>query len=158
MSLKILKLILILASWCLLFLTGAIPAAAQYWPDGCLYRRTITIDHTRIPNTDQANFPVLISGTYSYLATTANGGDVTSANGYDILFTSDANGMNLLPFEQESYNPSTGAMNYWVKVPTVSQYDRHRHLYVLREFLNFDRPIEQDRCLGRQLQRSVAPL
>jgi len=55
------------------------PAAAQSWANGCLYRRAITIDHTKVPNTDQANFPVLISGTYSYLATTANGGGVTNA-------------------------------------------------------------------------------
>src|SRR5947209_8066968 len=34
---------------------------------GYTYRRSITIDHTRVPNTDQSNFPVLISGTYSYL-------------------------------------------------------------------------------------------
>jgi YD repeat-containing protein len=63
---------------------------------------------------------VLISGTYSYLATTGNGGNVTSSNGYDIMFTSDPAGTNILPFEQESYNASTGAVIYWVKVPTVS--------------------------------------
>ena len=120
MSIKTWKPLLILASSCLFWLMGAIPASAQYWPDGCLYRRAITIDHTKVPNTDQANFPVLISGTYSYLATTANGGNVTNANGYDILFTSDADGVNPIPFEQESYSPSTGAINYWVKVPTLS--------------------------------------
>ena len=55
--------------------------------------RAITISHTQVPNTDQTNFPVLISlpaNTYSDLKTMANGGSVTSANGYDILFTSDA--------------------------------------------------------------------
>lgn len=120
MSLRTWKPIFILAGFGLLLLTGAIPAAAQYWPDGCLYRRAITIDHTKVPNTDQANFPVLISATYSYLATTANGGNVTNTNGYDILFTSDADGLNPIPFERETYNPSTGAINYWVQVPTVS--------------------------------------
>jgi hypothetical protein len=104
----------------LFLLTGQVPAEAQVWANNCLYRRSITIDHTKVPNTDQANFPVLISGTYSYLATTANGGNVTNANGYDILFASDANGVNPLSFEQESYNPTTGAIVYWVKVPTVS--------------------------------------
>jgi len=84
------------------------------------YWRRITIDHTKVPNTDLNNFPVLISGTYSYLATTGNGGNVTSSNGYDIIFTSDAAGTSTLPFEQESYNATTGAVIYWVKVPTVS--------------------------------------
>lgn len=41
---------------------------------GYLYQRTVTIDRTKVPNTDQSNFPVLFSGTYSYLATVANGG------------------------------------------------------------------------------------
>jgi hypothetical protein len=87
---------------------------------GYANRRSITIDHTNVPNTDQSNFPVLISGTYSYLATTSNGGNVTNSNGYDIVFTSDAAGLNVLPCEQESYNASIGAVNYWVQVPTLS--------------------------------------
>jgi hypothetical protein len=82
--------------------------------------RPITIAHANVPNTDQTNFPVLISGVYSYLATTANGGNVTNANGYDIIFTADAGGTQTLPFERESYNPATGAVNFWVQVPTLS--------------------------------------
>ncbi len=93
---------------------------AQTWDNPYNYRRTITIDHTKVPNTDQTNFPVLLSATYSDLATTANGGSVTSSNGYDIIFTSDATGVTVLPFEQESYNPTTGAVIYWVQIPTVS--------------------------------------
>src|SRR5205807_366338 len=84
------------------------------------YRRTITIDHTKVPNTDQSNFPVLIAGTYSYLATTSNGGNVQNANGYDVIFTSDTGCANKLNHEVETYNAGTGAVNYWVKVPTVS--------------------------------------
>src|ERR1700694_1228636 len=114
------KPILILAFFTLCSLLGPFPAAAQGWSNGYGYRRAITIDHTKVPNTDQANFPVLISGTYSYLATTANGGNVTNANGYDILFTSDANGANKLPFEQESYSAATGAVVYWVQIPAGS--------------------------------------
>ncbi|MFZ3200173.1 MAG: hypothetical protein WA175_03375, partial [Candidatus Acidiferrales bacterium] len=82
-----------------------IPARAQSWSNGYTYRSAITISHAMVPNTDQVNFPVLVSGTYPYLATTANGGNVTNANGYDIFFTSDAAGSNILPFEQESYSP-----------------------------------------------------
>jgi len=40
------------------------------------FRQAITIDHTKAPNTDQVNFPVLISDTYPSLATLANGGNV----------------------------------------------------------------------------------
>jgi hypothetical protein len=89
--------------------------------NGYAFRHAITIDHTKVPNTDQSNFPVLVSGTYSFLSGTAYGGDVTSSAGYDIAFASDSAGSNALPFEQESYSASTGAVNYWVKVPTLSR-------------------------------------
>ena len=55
-------------------LVAQIPARGQVWPNGYSYARTITIAHAEVPNTDQTNFPVLFSGTYSYLATTSNGG------------------------------------------------------------------------------------
>src|ERR1039458_91361 len=67
------------------------------------YVRAITIDHTKIPNTDQTNFPFLFSVTDPLLATTANGGHVTNPNGYDIIFTSDAAGQNPLNYEMEEY-------------------------------------------------------
>lgn len=88
--------------------------------NGYAHFRPITIDHTKIPNSDQANFPVLISGTYSYLATTQNGGGVSNAGGFDIIFTSDSAGTTRLPFERESYNPATGAINAWVNIPLLS--------------------------------------
>ena len=84
------------------------------------YSKTITISPSQVSSGDQTNFPMLFSGTYSYLATTANGGKVTNSSGNDIIFTSDAAGTNILPFEQESYNPITGAVNYWIKIPTLS--------------------------------------
>ena len=114
------KSILIFAFSLLCLLARQTPAEAQGWSNGYAYRRVITIDHTKVPNTDQTNFPFLFSATYSYLAITSNGGGVTNANGYDIIFTSDASGTSTLAFEQEGYNASTGAVNYWVKVPTVS--------------------------------------
>jgi RHS repeat-associated protein len=114
------KLVFIFVGLLLCPLTCVRPAVAQSWSNGYAHRRTITLDHTKVPNTDQTNFPFLFSGTYSYLATTSNGGNVTNSNGYDIIFTSDATGLTTLPFEQESYNASTGAVIYWVQVPTLS--------------------------------------
>jgi len=114
------KPILITIFSLLAVLAGQIPAAAQSWSNGYAHRRTITVNHAKVPNTDQTSFPVLISGTYSYLATTGNGGDVTSSSGYDIIFASDAGGATPLTFERESYNSSTGAVNFWVNIPTLS--------------------------------------
>jgi RHS repeat-associated protein len=88
-------------------------------PNVYAHRRPITIDHTKVPNTDQSNFPVLISGVYPFLATTANGGQVQNANGYDIIFTADFAGTTQLNHEIESYDPATGTINMWVQVPNV---------------------------------------
>ncbi|HKO44532.1 MAG TPA: DUF2341 domain-containing protein [Pyrinomonadaceae bacterium] len=41
-------------------------------------------------------------------------------NGYDVIFTSDSGCTAKLNHEVETYHPTTGAVNYWVKVPTVS--------------------------------------
>src|SRR5258708_29104783 len=40
------------------------------------YHRAVVIDNTKVANTDQTNFPVLISGTYTYLPTPANAGQL----------------------------------------------------------------------------------
>ena len=84
-----------------------------------LFYKTIKVDYLKVPS-DQTDFPVLVSGTYPYLKTVANGGDVQNANGYDIVFSTDTAGVSRLAFEIESYNATTGAINFWVKVPTLS--------------------------------------
>lgn len=84
------------------------------------YRRTITIDRTKVGGSSSSNFPVLVSGTYSYLATVAFSGKVTNSSGYDIIFTSDAAGQTLLSWEIETYTAASGLINFWIKVPTLS--------------------------------------
>lgn len=64
----------------------------------------------------QANFRMLISGTYPQLKSVANGGQVQNANGYDITFSSDNLAANLLPWEIEYWNPVTGQIIAWVCV------------------------------------------
>lgn len=84
---------------------------------GWQYYRTITLDQ---PAGDLTDFPVLVAGTYAYLATTANGGNVTNASGYDIAFFSDAGLTTMLKFEREQYVAATGQVTYWVKIPTLT--------------------------------------
>ncbi len=84
------------------------------------YRRTLTIDHTKIGATDITNFPVLVSVTDTTLATVANGGRITSASGFDIVFFSDPTLLTKLDNEIETYSATTGAIVMWVRVPTVS--------------------------------------
>ena len=87
---------------------------------GYSYERAVTIDHTKVPNTDQSNFPFLFNTTDPAFATVANGGHVTSLNGNDIIFSSDPAGQNILNFEIEEYDPAHGKVIAWVQVPTVS--------------------------------------
>lgn len=83
-------------------------------PAGYLYYKIITLNagQTFGTNTD---FPVLISVTDPDLANNA-----ASANGYDIIFSDDLAGTNILDHQIESYNSATGEYRAWVKKPTLS--------------------------------------
>ena len=99
----------------------AVLSTSSLWAQtGYSHYRTITISHAKVPNTDLSGFPFLFSSTDATLATTANGGHVTSASGYDIIFTSDAAGTQRLNHEIESYNAATGQFIAWVNLPTLS--------------------------------------
>ena len=78
-------------------------AAFTGFPNTYNYYRTIVVNCSKVPNTDQANFPLLVSLTDSALATTANGGHVTSGSGYDIIFTSDSGCQTKLNHEIETW-------------------------------------------------------
>lgn len=104
---------------------GILPKQTQ--AVGFSFYRPITIDHTKVPNTDQTNFPVLISGTYNGsggvadLRTAANGGKVQNASGFDIGFYTNSDcTTGKMNWETESYNAATGAVNYWVKIANLS--------------------------------------
>lgn len=99
----------------LVLLISCSPAFGAY-----SYSKAVTIDHTKVGSSSSTNFPMLFTGTYSYLATVANGGQVQSSSGYDIVFTSDSACSSLLNWEQESWNGTTGAVIYWVQIPTLS--------------------------------------
>lgn len=83
------------------------------------YYRTITIDHTKVPST-QSNFPIVVTGTYTYLKTVGNGGSVQNANGYDVGFYSDSALTTKLKWETVAYGASTGTVEYWIKIASLS--------------------------------------
>ena len=83
------------------------------------YHRSITIDYTKCGSADSTNFTVLISGTYTFLKSYPTG-EVENASGYDVWFTSDAAGTTMLSWETVSWDGTTGTVEYWVKVPTLS--------------------------------------
>ena len=84
------------------------------------YARSIVIDHTKIPNTDQANFPFLFSATDPAFKSTSNGGHITSATGNDIIFTADQAGQSKLDFQLEQYDPASQTIVAWIRIPNLS--------------------------------------
>ncbi|HUO27854.1 MAG TPA: DUF2341 domain-containing protein, partial [Bryobacteraceae bacterium] len=96
-----------------------IPPAGWYslaWTN----RKTLTINSAQVSGSSNlVNFPVLVSLTDPGLKSVANGGNVGSSSGNDILFTA-SDGATKLNHEIESYNPSSGQLIAWVQVPAVS--------------------------------------
>ena len=95
---------------------------AEEVPAKFFYRKTITIDRSRVGascGSSLTDFPVLISiQNDSDLRTTANGGGVTSSNGYDIIFR--GTDFNQLDHEIERYDGASGTLLAWVRIPILS--------------------------------------
>lgn len=84
------------------------------------YRRSITVNASQVSSGPHTDFPMLIAGTYSYLAVTGSGGNVQDAQGDDIQFFSNSDcATGKLPWQRESYNSTTGAIVFWVKVSSI---------------------------------------
>lgn len=88
--------------------------------NGYSYLRSIVINHTKVPDSDQVNFPLLVSITDPTLKSTSNGGHVTNSAGDDIIFTSDPEGLTKLDYELEKYDSTTGQIIAWVRIPSLS--------------------------------------
>ena len=82
------------------------------------FRRSITVDQTKVPST-QTDFTVLVSGTYAYLATVANGGKVQHGSGFDIAFFSDQALTTPLKFARKRFVAATGEVIFHVKIPSL---------------------------------------
>gem|GEM_PF-1825835 len=83
-------------------------------------RKRITIDADQVSGSSSlTGFPMLVSFTDAELATTANGGSVTSNSGFDIVFTS-ADGTTLLDHELMSYTAVDGTLLGFVNITALS--------------------------------------
>jgi len=97
-------------------------AGSAWYNASWLYRKSITIDHTKLSTTATStfsNYPLLFSVTDSDLKSTGNGGKQASSTGVDILFT-DSNGTTKLDHEVETYASTTGQLIAWVRIPTLT--------------------------------------
>jgi hypothetical protein len=82
------------------------------------WRIPIEIEKEELPNQKLYNFPLMVSLSDPDLRSVANGGKVISNEGNDIYFTS-ADGISVLDFEIEKYNPKTGECVAWVRMDSI---------------------------------------
>lgn len=108
----------------LLFLLPSICSASGY-----SYQRQITINGATYNPATQSNFTVLLCANGSSPCDTSVAGlnesglgaHVTNSNGYDIVFSSTAcTSPTLMSWEMENYVASTGEMEVWVLVPSLT--------------------------------------
>jgi hypothetical protein len=91
-----------------LFLAGTLPVFAQgSYSMSWQYHKKIMIDHTEVPNTDQSNFPVLIS-----LSAAAGLSAHAQRSGNDILFTSN-DGTTKMELPKSIRSGSNAAAGRW---------------------------------------------
>jgi hypothetical protein len=80
----------------------------------------LTIDHTKIPNTDQSDFPLLVIGQYGWMATVPNGGFAVNGNSaHDIRWYSDSGCTSAIAFQRIFWD-ATGYSAFRVRVATAS--------------------------------------
>ncbi len=93
---------------------------AQAQLGGYSHRKKYSIESDQVSgSSDLTDFPLLFSLTDPDLRSTGNGGDVENINGYDIAFADD-DGTTQLDHEIEYYDPTTGELIAWVRIPALS--------------------------------------
>lgn len=85
---------------------------------GYAFQKEITIDHTKVSGTGVlTDFPFLYSVTDPDLRLVSSSGHVQNANGYDIIFVTEAG--EAIPHQIEHYVPATGQYVAWLKLPAL---------------------------------------
>ncbi|MEE4214951.1 MAG: DUF2341 domain-containing protein, partial [Bacteroidales bacterium] len=102
-------------------------ALSAQWLTGYAYRKTVTIPAAQVSGGPHTDFPVLVSFADNDLRTIANGGYVENASGWDIVFSED--NINPLDHELESYNPVSGEIVAWVRIPSLPAGGHSFYLY-----------------------------
>ncbi|MDD1665937.1 MAG: DUF2341 domain-containing protein [Methanomicrobiales archaeon] len=91
------------------------PAPPGWYNGDWVYRKKITIDHTKVIGSDHADFPVLVKIDDPELDDT----DYVRTDGYDMFFTA-SDGTTPRSYEVEYFARNGGHLIAWVKVPTLS--------------------------------------
>lgn len=129
----------------LLIAQACFGTCAVSWSNGFTKCVEITLDHTKIPNTNQTDFPNMIcfngaggtncdaslgTLTLANLKVTGSGGVVTSSTCLDCIWTSDNAGTTLLDWETDSYTGASGFAIFWVKKTRSHTVDDKVYLFI----------------------------
>lgn len=87
---------------------------------GSAPRRALDITDTQVVGGPHVDFPLLVSLAEPWLRDVAHGGEVARPDGFDLYFAADATGTQRLAHEVERYDPGTGTLVAWVKIPALS--------------------------------------
>jgi hypothetical protein len=97
------------------------------------FRKTLSIDPDQLPSSGLSDFPLMVSLIDDDLRSASNGGKVVSEKGNDIRFTK-SDGISLLDYEIEKYNPKTGELLAWVRIDSLTQKQAAFFLYFSNKF------------------------
>jgi hypothetical protein len=103
-------------------------ATGSWYNSNWGYRKAIVIDNTKVSGSvDLTNFVALVSATSTDWKSVSNGGNVTQADGGDIVFTNSSG--TKLDHEIDLYTASTGNLIAWVEIDTL-EYDADTTIYM----------------------------
>lgn len=120
-------------------------ACATSWGNGYSKCVEVTLDHTKIPNTDQTSFPNMIcfngatgancdaalgTLTLAALKGTGSGGSATSASCFDCAWYSDNAGTTLLKWDTDVYVSASGSAIFHVKKTRSHTVDDKVYLFI----------------------------
>ena len=123
--------------------TVTINETSQAYPNGYAARRRVVVPPQSQISQVAENFVLMISLTEDGLRYQANGGQLRSANGFDINF--EDTGENGLDFDIEQYDPSTGELRCWVRIPV---WDLSQRLELLLYYGNSSISADQSNPIG----------
>lgn len=89
-----------------------------WFNDAWSHRTKVTIDRAQVAGS-LAYFPVVVSAVRPEWRSTNYGGRAARADGSDFVFTAN-DATTALYHEVEEYDPATGRLTIWVKVPTLT--------------------------------------
>ncbi len=83
------------------------------------YTKEITINTGQVCGGPHNNFQMLINHVDVDLKHVSYGGHISHIHGYDLVFSSNNSESTILHHDLESYDPSTGSITAWVRLPNI---------------------------------------